>query len=43
MTVLTLVLRLLQGKDDRRRAQEVAIAEDVEAPAASVEKGGVVL
>ena len=43
MIVLTLVLRLLQGKDDRKRAQEVAIAEDVEAPAASVEKGGMVL
>jgi ACS family pantothenate transporter-like MFS transporter len=42
MIMLTLVLRLLQGKDDRKRLQEVAIVEDIEAPVAFIEKGDVV-
>jgi ACS family pantothenate transporter-like MFS transporter len=35
---LSLIIRLLQGKDDRRRAQEQETSRDVETPAASQEK-----
>jgi ACS family pantothenate transporter-like MFS transporter len=35
MIVLTLILRLLQKRDDRRRARETETVEDIEAPVAS--------
>lgn len=41
--MLTLILRLLLDKDNRKKVQEIAIIKDIKALIAFIEKGGIVL